>query len=446
MSDLDVVYDFYILFFIFFFFQILFIMQKYVSCFKLNYDENEGPKSSFAQLTLCQSEISESTHLPKSIADLRSFIITDVKLSDGCEVYGKQNVSISDIHVFSTDESVRDIIWYEYIKRFTGNQLYIETIDTRLSMYDIVCYINEDPGICEISFEISEQSIIKKLANITIKKSVDDELDLFKLAHVLYEGFSCNNKELLSSKRKIEELQTKLDQEYELKKFKEEELETRDIKTKQMMIDLLNEKKKKIKSLRKKLDSYLGDANSDDDSKYINKYVTKSVTELNSPGKRRRINKEMSPLKRAEQARELFYNTRRAKIKKEENDDDRFEDFHFYGINYENAPEPKRNLEVEFKKEEEKKKNQEIKSESESDSKTKREADKVPSLEYKSLPSLPESNAQPSMTSDSEVETETEAESGSYEMSHTLSSTNATATAEYASDSQSSTEAETDIE
>lgn len=241
--------------------------------------------------------------------------IESLKISDGSDIWEGKQVTIDSLQIFTSvsipykphitgqwfkdnginmkeNQFYRICIWYELIKILTGNRIFCSQCDNVIEYSDFVCHYNVDSSentdkLLSFVLELySNTNITRNLAQFTLDMVQNGEIDLFLLSSNMFEGLKNSNtiiKDLLQEKTT---LQKHIDSLINEKKQLDTFLEKRDNITRRMMINLLNEKKAKIRVLESKL-SHL-QTNQVVDSDLINKYVHDPIFQLNSPGRRKR--------------------------------------------------------------------------------------------------------------------------------------------------------------
>lgn len=250
-----------------------------------------------------------------NIDQLVKLNIESLKISDGSDIWEKKQVTMDSLQIFTSvsipykphiseqwfnDNSInmkenkfyRICIWYELIKILTGNQIFCFQCDNVIEYSDFICHynINSSDNIDNsLSFTLelhSNTDIIRKLAQFTLKIVQNGEIDLFLLSSRMFENLKTSNSMIKGLLQENKSLREQIDKSFNEKKRLDALLEKRDKVTRAMIINLLNEKKSKIKELDSKL-SYL-QTNQVTDSDLINNYVHSPIVQLNSPGRRKR--------------------------------------------------------------------------------------------------------------------------------------------------------------
>ncbi|KAK5781150.1 Lif1p PWA37_002079 [Arxiozyma heterogenica] len=250
-----------------------------------------------------------------NIDQLVKLNVESLKISDGSDIWEKKQVTIDSLQIFTSvsipykshiseqwfndnsinmeeDQFYRICIWYELIKILTGNQIFCFQCDNVIEYSDFVCHynINSSDNIDNsLSFTLelhSNTDIIRNLAQFTLKIVQNGEIDLFLLSSRMFENLKTSNSMIKGLLQENKSLREQIDKSINERKQLDALLEKRDKVTKAMMINLLNEKKSKIKELGSKLSSL--QTNQVTDSDLINNYVHSPIVQLNSPGRRKR--------------------------------------------------------------------------------------------------------------------------------------------------------------
>ncbi|CCK70882.1 Lif1p KNAG_0F02150 [Huiozyma naganishii CBS 8797] len=307
-------------------------MPKFVSCV-LNIADSETP-----EIGICEAQLD---HELTSLEDtLQTFHIKKLVLSEGCDIFTKEDVSIGDLHFYPTvlekglpiqdngDELHKTCVWYEFLKLITAHKIYCDKyqIKYKFSRWGYRFKLLESS---QLTMELKLGTVRKKIAEITLVKANSGEMDLFDSAYTLYLSVCLSNDEYTNVESKIKELNMEIAAMKDERAHLDKILEERDNKTRAMMVGLLNSKKRKILALEKRLDRFEHEPK---DSDVINKHIISKVSTLNSPGKRKRVS---GP---------AFQERPRKKNKVEGSDDfergvsksmkieDDFDNFQFYGI------------------------------------------------------------------------------------------------------------------
>lgn len=382
--------------------------MKFVSCIRVaNSEEVDGKQD----VVLCQSEI-RGNLLPQSAEDVNQLCIDEILVSEGNEIHKKSYVTMKDMWVFadaSSDKSIIEFIWYELIKHLTGHKLQLESMNGKVNFTNWVCAAPEG-GKWQIIMELESEGIIRKMAQLELETVDAGEIDLFQLTNTLFVAHCQSNKELFKTEAKIVELRSQIKASEDERKTLDAILEERDQKTRIIVVELLNEKKRKITELQEELKKKHSYKIPDQipDSEAINKHVSAAVSELISPGKRRKVKCE-------ELGQDNIKNVKRQIFKKAELEPPAdFDDFQFFGITKpaQDEKDPLNNvLRGKVKKESQEEAFQAVETDSHKtdtmpDSKSTIDSDG--SSKYGG--SLEETEAETEVETEAETETETEAE------------------------------------
>lgn len=252
-----------------------------------------------------------------SIDQLAKLNIETLKVSDGSDIWEKRQVTIDSLQLFTfvsipfkqhitkqwfkenninieEDLFYRICIWYELIKMLSGNKIFCFQCDNVIKYSKFVCYSNPNSSgnIANCLFfalELhSKNNIVRKMAQFTLDRVQNGEIDLFLLSSRMFESLKQSNSTIKNLLQENEAQRKQIDTFINEKKQLEIILKKRDDMTRSMVINLLNEKKAKIKELESKLSHF--QTNQVLDSDLINKYVHNPILQLNSPGRRKRKN------------------------------------------------------------------------------------------------------------------------------------------------------------
>lgn len=273
--------------------------------------------------------------------------VSNITVSDGIEIYQSNDIAKEDMFVYTQLNLQLDTltIWYLLLKFLTGNwiccpeledKIDVETLDNTQWLAELS---NENT---ELNFvlQFTQDFIVKKIAKVIVPKQENVELDLFRLSDRLFQSFVINNSfinKLRNDTKRLQERNEKLlDERVQLDKL----IVERDEKSKKIMVELLNSKKRKIIELENKLAAMsTSDGLLQNDSSLLNNNVAEPVSELNSPGKRRIKQKtpdkvtESIDLKSLEPVNLKIEDDSDFYIKKEEDEDEDFTPIDFMGIN-----------------------------------------------------------------------------------------------------------------
>ena len=195
-----------------------------------------------------------------------------------------------------------------------------------------VCRISDEGW--KLYMQLESGGLIKQIAQLDLYVLENTEVDLFQMAKTLF-NMNCNSNDLLyKAQTNYHAIQEEVDSLKQERALVDKVLEERDNKTRTIVVGLLNEKKKKIAELRKRLLKALPDMPESDisDSEIINKHITNPVSSLNSPGKKGRKAKlkKIGSIKKPDIKRKKLKPSKLVQKPKAEHSD--FDDFQFYGI------------------------------------------------------------------------------------------------------------------
>lgn len=382
--------------------------MKFISCIRVATSEEVDGKQ---DVVLCQSEI-RGNLLPQSAEEVNQLCIDEILISEGNEIHKKIHVTMKNVWVFadaSSDKSIIEFIWYELIKHLTGHKLQLESMNNKVNFTNWVCDAPEG-GKWQIIMELESEGIIRKMAQLELETVDAGEIDLFQLTNTLFVAHCQSNKELFKTEAKIVELRSQIKESEDERKTLDTILEERDQKTRIIVVELLNEKKRKITELQEELEKQHSCKIPDQipDSEAINKHVNAAVSELISPGKRRKVKCE-------ELQEDNIKNAKRQILKKAELEPSAdFDDFQFFGITKpaQDEKDPLNNvLKGKVKKESQEEAFRDVETDSHKtdtmpDSKSTIDSDGS----SKNGESLEETEAETEVETEAETETETEAE------------------------------------
>lgn len=300
--------------------------MKFVSCIRVASSEEVDGKQ---DVVLCQCEIRKEL-LPLSAEEVNQLCIDEILISEGNEIHKKSQVTMKNMWVFTdanSDKSITQYMWYELIKHLTGHKLQLESMNNKVNFTNWVCHAPEG-GKWQIIMELESEGIIRKIAQVELETVDTGEVDLFQLTNTLFKAHCQSNNELFNTEAKIVELRSRIKESEDERKTLDTILEERDQKTRIIVVELLNEKKRKISELQEELKKRHSCQTSGQipDSEAINKHVNAAVSELISPGKRRKVKyQELDETNIKNTKRQIF-----KKAKLESSGD--FDDFQFFGI------------------------------------------------------------------------------------------------------------------
>ncbi|CCE65040.1 hypothetical protein TPHA_0J02200 [Tetrapisispora phaffii CBS 4417] len=263
---------------------------------------------------------------------VRGLRICEVLLSDGTDVRCKEDLSIDDLKIYRDDrESQREYMWYEILRILSSRAIYVEELQDKVKFTTATMSLNEG-STWHLALILESAGIVEKIAEIEFpKNSITKEVDLFQYSTLLSQNVCKANDRVNSMLGKMSELESTIAEAEAEKKLLDDILCKRDEATKSVVLTLLNEKKNKIRELVERLKAY-GDDSIDvlDDSNFINSDINRSITELNSPGKRHRMQRTSNDNIKLLKKKKMKLEEPNTIIKAQEPDD--FEDFEFFGI------------------------------------------------------------------------------------------------------------------
>lgn len=289
--------------------------------------------------------------------------VSHLRVSDGADIWGNSApLTFESLQVFgspsksdkvdaqpseklgmSPEKFYKLCLWYELLKHLSASRIYCQECEGVVSFDKWICYV-EDKSIISFALELYADAIVRKLVQIKLKCIATGELNMFLLSFTMYESLQHSNRTLIDlfkeNKRQKESLEEAALEREKLDSL----LDERDARTRTIVVDLLNEKKKKIVELETKLTDYEKNIS---DINVINKHIKNAVSELNSPGKRKRKFSErfgspsstpspssISTDKKKMKRNGLMSNTPSLIKKRNSNESgDGFEEFEYMGIN-----------------------------------------------------------------------------------------------------------------
>lgn len=312
-------------------------LTEFISCIPVvNEEQNEEDERG-----LCKIQIEDGAMLEtldeNSLSGLR---IEKMLVSEGTGIFSKSSFGINDLRIFTgenIDEESKKYVWYELLKMLTGHKVYIASLDEKVVFTKWTCRMQDDE-VWKVVMELESSAIIRKIAELTLHPVKKGEIDLFEMADKLYKDICCVNDSYRNIKESDSSNRNRVEQLARERELLDRLLETRDERTRAMMVTLLNEKKKKIRELHEILRQNNIKLSDDDvlDSALINTEVQKPISELNSPGKRMKRRKTVVEPQNLQ--KKLKDTSRRRANRKISNqsvikmEDDDFDDFQFFGL------------------------------------------------------------------------------------------------------------------
>lgn len=376
------------------------------SCIEIAKGELDGGDGN--EFGLCESEIilhgeeklGDSWLLGLDLDQLNKLEITVLKVSDGSDIWETKGITIELQQVFTSvlipfktevksmaskhwfeefgmeeAEFYQLCIWYELIKLLSGGRIRCSECENVIDFTKFICHSSEKYSTKQLNFvmELRSGTIVRKLSQFTLEMVQTGEIDLFLLSSRMFESQLKSNDIVYDFMQKTKKQTDQIDTFVAEKKALDIILKDRDAKTKDIMVNLLNEKKKKIVELETRLNDFEHKVS---DSEIINKHITEAVSELNSPGKRKRKfgTEFKSPTSSTRKRRSImgdFHSSNLIPKEVEKEIDDNFNDFddnRYMGINRRlnlNKFDPRTSQDMEentpaFKREEEELKKEEI--------------------------------------------------------------------------------------
>lgn len=280
----------------------------------------ESDKGNSAEFGLCESEIvlpegndvASNWLFQLDLDQLNDLEITVLKVSDGADIWERKHISPESQQIFtsvsvpfkpefkkiankqwfddlavSEEDFYRTCIWYELIKLLSGGRIRCSECEYVMDYTRFVYY--PDDAACNnqmsLVMELHAGTIVRKLSQFTLEMVQTGEIDLFLLSSRMFESQQKSNDMIYKVSQENNNLRDQVGTFIAEKKALDIIIKQRDSKTSAIMVDLLNEKKKKIVELEAVLNTF---DQKPSDTDLINKHVTDAVSELNSPGKRKR--------------------------------------------------------------------------------------------------------------------------------------------------------------
>ncbi|KAG0670468.1 ligase interacting factor [Maudiozyma exigua] len=322
--------------------------KDFVFCVPFNSysaSENNGNVENDKGICVCKDSILGFDEYDFNEGNLKDITVNQILMSEGSAIFEAKQMKLSNLEVFEPFNitGMRKFhAWYSLIKLVTAGKISIDNLDVLTKstqwIFNIIDGIN-----CNLVLQIKSESIVKKLAQISFSMVENAELDLFELTNQLYLGFSKTNIKNNQLSKRCNELEKEISVLKSERHILDKILDERDRQTKAVIVELLNEKKKKILQLQEVIDkNNLGKLlpENTSDSEVINTHIVNAVTELNSPGTRRKSTK-----KDIDTSAEVYGSTKRklkledsefsqslSKKPKTERDHEFAPEFNFYGI------------------------------------------------------------------------------------------------------------------
>lgn len=300
--------------------------MKVVSCIPVAFSEQEA---SVDDLVLCECDLREEK-FPESEVDLGRLTIHEIVVSEGNEIHRRRDFGCGDLQVFSGSEdekrSLQRFVWFELVKLLTGHRIQVDSLNGRVKFTRWVCDAPEGKQ-WNLIMELESEGIVRKIAQLGLESVSHGEVDLFQMTNMLFQSFCQSNDTVGALRARELELESSIATLTEQREILDRVLLQRDEKTRTIVVNLLNEKKKRIAMLEQEVRKEHSSMNLCDisDSEVINQNVKDAVSHLISPGKRKyRATQAEKDRKKAK--RRLFPEP------KVEPQDDFEDDFKFFGI------------------------------------------------------------------------------------------------------------------
>ncbi|CAB4254272.1 similar to Saccharomyces cerevisiae YGL090W LIF1 Component of the DNA ligase IV complex that mediates nonhomologous end joining in DNA double-strand break repair [Maudiozyma barnettii] len=315
--------------------------QEYICCIPFNnliIEKVSDAPIEENDICICKALLKEPVKDVTTEQGIQDITINQILMSEGSTIFESKSLTFNHLQTFEhfNIPGIKKInIWYHLIKLLTGSDVLAQYLDVKL---DSAYWKFEIQGLnqCNLVFQMASETIVKKMAEISFTSVENAELDLFDLTNRLFQRFRNLNETHHKIKEEFAVSSIELSTLTSERKILDKILDERDKKTKTVVVELLNEKKKKIFHLEQLIESK-GFGNllpeSKPDSEVINTHILDAVNELNSPGKRRKIRAKGSSDKGIK--RKLKYEDilQRDSLKKEKIEGHEFSpEFNFYGI------------------------------------------------------------------------------------------------------------------
>lgn len=288
------------------------------SCIGIVSDElDKGNSSEFG---LCESEIilpGDDEVTPNwlfeiDLDQLNAVEIVVLKTSDGADIWERKHLSPESQQIFASvsvpfkpefreiaskqwfedfgvteEDFYRTCIWYELIKLLSGGRIRCSDCENVIDYTRFVYHPGDKSSNNQMNLvmEIHSGNIVRKLSQVSLEIVQTGEIDLFLLSSRMFESQQKSNDMIYKLSQENKNQRGEIGTFIAEKKALDIILKQRDTKTSAIMVDLLNEKKQKIVELESRLKTF---DHKHSDTDLINKHVTNAVSELNSPGKRKR--------------------------------------------------------------------------------------------------------------------------------------------------------------
>lgn len=255
--------------------------------------DNNGNAEEDKGICICKDTLNRYDGQDLSEDKLNDITIDQILMSEGSIIYEAKHLKLNNIEVFVpfSIPGIRKLhVWYSLIKLVTAGKFSIDNLDI---MKKSTCWKFNilDTTECNLVLQVESGNIIKKLAQISFSVIENTELDLFELTHHLYTGLCETNINYNGLLKKSVGLENEISTLKSEREILDKILDERDRKTKAVIVELLNEKKRKILQLQEIIDkNNLGDLIPEkrSDSEVLNTHIVNVVSELNSPGTRRK--------------------------------------------------------------------------------------------------------------------------------------------------------------
>ncbi|SMN18992.1 similar to Saccharomyces cerevisiae YGL090W LIF1 Component of the DNA ligase IV complex that mediates nonhomologous end joining in DNA double-strand break repair [Maudiozyma saulgeensis] len=270
--------------------------QEYICCIPFHNSglaKDKKEPTGEKDICICKVLLKEPIKNDTTVQGLENFVFTEILMSEGSMISRNMSLTYSKLQTFEPYNipGIKKInIWYSLIKLLTGSNVFVESMEAKMD-YGYWQFDIQDSSRCSLVFQVESEYIVKKLAEISFTPVENAEVDLFDLTNRLFQRLNKLNEAYQKLMKQSITLKTELSTLSSERAILERILEERDKKTRTIVVELLNEKKKKIFQLEQiiennGLETLLPESKSD--SEVINTHIVDAVNELNSPGKRRR--------------------------------------------------------------------------------------------------------------------------------------------------------------
>ncbi|SCU88409.1 LAMI_0D10000g1_1 [Lachancea mirantina] len=259
-----------------------------ICCFPLITTDEE------LEIALCKSSL-EGFPVAES-QNWNNFVIKELIVSEGSGVRSLSFATIKDLKLLGGTDS--GAAWQTLIDVLAAGKLPINDGESIPSYAAWKCDIRKEPW--KLVWEQTAAGITKRLAELGLDASRGRDLDLFRLSFELFQSHFKANKKLLGLQTTCDALKSDLRASHCERDKMVQLVRERDERTRSMVMELLNEKKTKIRDLQKRLDERRGPGDVSDQL-VLNRFVSHPVSRMTSPEKRHASaspQKTTSPTKR----------------------------------------------------------------------------------------------------------------------------------------------------